>query len=168
MAAQTAIPLAEYLRTTYEGTDREYVQGCVVERGMPPYQHGKIQLLLGVHFHRLRQSALLFAASEVRLQLGPELVRIPDVAVFHGREPESNPIVERPLVVIELSSPDDRMSATLQKLEEYRAAGVPHIWFVDIDQKRLFVYRADGLFAVEQYELPEFKFTLTRADLELG
>jgi Uma2 family endonuclease len=168
MAGQTAIPLAEYLRTTYEGTDREYVHGCIVERGMPPYKHGRIQKQLCAIFDALEKRWPLFAATEVRLQITSDVVRIPDFCVFEGQEPAADPVREIPQVVVEISSPDDRLSATLQKLEEYRAAGIPNIWFVDIDQRRLFVYRADGLFAVEQYELPEFQFTLTRADLELG
>ncbi len=34
----------EYLRTSYEGTDREYVDGEVVERSMPSLDHSEIQV----------------------------------------------------------------------------------------------------------------------------
>ena len=41
MAAQTRVTPEDYLKTSFAGLDREYVDGEVVERGMPTYSHSK-------------------------------------------------------------------------------------------------------------------------------
>jgi hypothetical protein len=38
---------AEYLSTSFENPDREYVHGEIVERGTPDYSHGRMQVELG-------------------------------------------------------------------------------------------------------------------------
>jgi Uma2 family endonuclease len=47
MGVHTAIPLEEYLDTTFEGLDREFRDGEVVERSMPDFIHGECQLPAG-------------------------------------------------------------------------------------------------------------------------
>jgi Uma2 family endonuclease len=43
-----------------------------------------------------------------------------------------------PLVAIEILSPDDRLIEVRQKLEEYQAWGVPHIWLIDPRSHRFY------------------------------
>jgi hypothetical protein len=50
VGAQTLIPLDNYLSTSVEGIDREFHHGTLMERSLPDYLHGKIQLLLGAFF----------------------------------------------------------------------------------------------------------------------
>jgi len=52
-------------------------------------------------------------------------------------------------VVIEVLSPDDRMAAVLEKLEEYRGWGVRHVWLVDPHSRRMYAWDA-GLREVER------------------
>jgi Uma2 family endonuclease len=40
---KTLMTAEEYLRTSFEGVDREYVDREIVERPMPTYDHGEIQ-----------------------------------------------------------------------------------------------------------------------------
>ena len=88
-----------------------------------------------------------------------------DLAVFFGAEP-SAPIPDAPpYVVVEVLSPDDRFSEIMEKLEEYRAWGIPNIWFVDPWARKLNVYGASGLVQVESLNLPEYNFQITAADL---
>ena len=44
MSTRTKISLEEYLHTSFEdGPDREYVDGELVERAMPTFEHGLLQ-----------------------------------------------------------------------------------------------------------------------------
>jgi Uma2 family endonuclease len=162
MATQTAIPIEEYLHTSYEGTDREFRDGEIIERSMPDSLHGKCQLLLGVFFMALRKRLQLHAVSETRVRLPNRRVLIPDVAVFHPSEPPLLPD-SAPLVAIEVLSPDDRFSEVRSKLEEYRVWGVPHVWLIDPHSRRLFNYER-GLHEVETLRIEELGIELTPPD----
>src|SRR5688572_24910596 len=115
MASRLQVAPAEYLSMSFEGTDREYVRGEIVERSMPTLSHSDAQAELAHRFRLLKDSQDLFAYTEIRLRLAHDLFRIPDVAVFAGKPNEevpSNP----PLVAIEIISPDDRHSELQEKL----------------------------------------------------
>ena len=71
------------------------------------------------------------------------------------------------MVAIEIASPDDRLTETLKKLEEYRDWGVEHIWLIDPIEKKFYQYDATGLRPVHHFELPQYNFTITLADLSL-
>jgi Uma2 family endonuclease len=82
IAARLQVAPEEYLATSFDGTDREYVRGEIVERSMPDYVHGRMEAKLLVRFGQLEGSYRLFACSGTRMQLASDLYRIPDVAVF--------------------------------------------------------------------------------------
>ena len=158
MGAKTAIPVDEYLHTSFDGTDREYRDGEVVERSMHDRLHGVTQALMGAFFAPLRRSLSLCVCSETRMKLREGLYLIPDVAVFW---PAVTPAIpdSPPLIAIEILSPDDRMSAVRDKLQEYRAWGVGHVWLVDPRSKRL--YTCDtGLTETNLFRVPELGITL--------
>ena len=69
MATQSLVAPETYLTMSFEGPDREYVDGELVERGMPTYLHARIQMILGALFETLRKQHPVFAASELRLAL---------------------------------------------------------------------------------------------------
>ena len=164
----TLIASETYLQMSFDGPDREYVEGELRERGTPTYAHGRIQALIGFHFDVLREKHPVFAACGVRLALHPNHVyRIPDVSVFAGREPTEAIPDMPPLVAIEIVSPDDRTSETLKKFEEYRNWGVTHIWLIDPIEKTFFRYDATGLHPVSTLDLAEYSFSITLADLGL-
>jgi Uma2 family endonuclease len=163
MGVQTAIPIDEYLHTSFEGTDREYRDGEVVERSMPDYLHGKCQLLLGALFIALRNRLKLYPCTETRMRLPNNRVLIPDVAVFHPSEPLNVPD-SPPLIAIEVLSSDDRMSQVRSKLEEYRAWGVPHVWLVDPYSRRLYDCQ-EKLNEVDALRIGELDIELKPADI---
>jgi Uma2 family endonuclease len=87
------------------------------------------------------------------MRLRSNLVLIPDVAVFYPAEPARVPETP-PLLVAEVLSLDDRLTAVREKLEEYKAWGVPHVWLVDPHAKRC--YTCDqGLTEVASLRIPE-------------
>lgn len=168
MATQTLVAPETYLTTSFEGPDREYVDGELVERGMPTYLHARIQALLSFLFENLRKHYPVFVVSELRLALhASHRYRIPDICVFAGREPTEAIPDTPPLVAIEIVSPDDRTSETLKKFEEYRHWGVTHIWLIDPIEKTFFRYDATGLHPVSTLDLPEYSFSIRLADLNL-
>ena len=99
------------------------------------------------------------------MRLAEDLYRIPDVAVFEGTGPTEAVPTAPPLLVVEISSPEDRLDATLQKLDEYRTWGVRHIWLIEPERKRIHVYDQGSLTAVSRLELPQFGFAVTAHEL---
>jgi Uma2 family endonuclease len=163
VATKTQITAEQYLRMTFEH-DAEFVHGEIVERTMPDYIHGRLEGLLFARFDSLRQSHQLYPSVEVRLNLGPEVYRIPDVSVFAAPPQQAVPETP-PLIVIEILSKDDRHSDVMQKLEEYLAWGVANIWVVDPIAKRFSAFNQLGLQNVSSFSLPNYPFQLTPSGL---
>ncbi len=159
----TGVRVEEYLRTSFPDLDREYRDGEIVERSLPTYMHGKVQALLVAVFLALRGKLPVFPCVETRMKIRTGLYLIPDVAVFYQQEPEDVPETP-PLVVIEVLSPDDRMTAVLEKLEEYRAWGVRHVWLVDPHSRRMYTWDA-GLKEVENLAAVEVGVDLGAAEI---
>lgn len=111
----------------------------------------------------LQSSHQVFTGVEVRVRLAPDLIRIPDIALW-TELPEKMPKVA-PLLVVEVSSPDDRLHDLLQRFEDFRAWGVRHMWLVEPELKKLYVYDRGSLTEVARLELPEFDFAVTSGEL---
>jgi Uma2 family endonuclease len=86
------------------------------------------------------------------------------VSVF-ASEPECEVPDRPPLVAIEVLSPDDRIGYLIPKLDEYQRWGVANIWLADPEDRKLLVYRADGLHEVDQLELPALGIVLSKRDI---
>ena len=163
MATKSQIRAEDYLRMTFEH-DAEFVHGEIVERSMPDEIHSAIQFLILLKFGSLVQSYPLYPRPEIRMRVGRDRYRIADIAVFAGSHPQ--PVPETPpLVVVEILSKDDRYSDVMQKLDEYREWGVPHIWVIDPSTKRFSMYTELGLQNVSSLVLPDYPFQLTPAEL---
>src|SRR5665213_1336467 len=158
MGAKSAISLEQYLHTTFPDVDREYRDGEIVERSLPDYLHGRVQGAIFAFFWALRTELALFPCVETRMRLRSNLVLIPDVAVFYPSGPARVPDTA-PLVVAVVLSLDDRLTAVREKLEEYKAWGVPHVWLVDPHTKRLYM-RDPGLVEVTSWQIPELGIEL--------
>jgi len=163
MNARTGVTVEEYLHTSFPDLDREYRDGEIVERSLPTYLHGKVQALLVAVFLALRGKLPLFPCVETRMKVRTGLYLIPDVAVFYPQEPEEVPETP-PLAVIEVLSPDDRMAAVLEKLEEYRAWGVRHVWLVDPHSQRMYSCEA-GLVEVTRLAAPDLGVEIAAAQI---
>ncbi|MEO8098424.1 MAG: Uma2 family endonuclease [Acidobacteriota bacterium] len=164
MGAKTAITVEQYLQTSFPDIDKEYWDGKIVERSLPDNPHSATQALLIAFFMALRKTLHTYPRPELRLKLSDGLFRIPDVSVFHPHaSPELVPTTP-PLIAIEILSPDDRMTEVHAKLEEYSAWGVPHVWLVDPQSKRM--YSCDPVFThVQSLRVPELNLELTAADI---
>ena len=52
---------------------------------------------------------------------------------------------EPPEVAVEVLSPEDRVSALQQRIDDYLAFGIPAVWVVDPETRRGFIHTADGV-----------------------
>jgi Uma2 family endonuclease len=155
------VSLAEYLATSYD-LDVEYVDGVLVERNMGPWLHSLVQANSVVALDKKYPD--LYVLPAVRCQTSPSRFRLPDVCMLLTR-PEGRFVAEAPFLVIEVLSEEDRMSSTLEKLEEYRQKGVLHIWVIDPRLQRMFVSEAKALREVDVFRTDNPLLELTREEV---
>ena len=165
MSTKTTISIEEYLRTSYEDLDREYVDGEIVERSLPDELHSKTQWRLSGLIWDFSKTRPFHGRPDLRSRVSATRIRIPDVAIFAGAEPTERVPTKPPLVAIEILSPDDRHSEVMQKFEEYKDWGVQHVWLVDPHRRKLQVYGSGTLSEVSVLEIPEYDVRFTAADV---
>ncbi|HEY3458167.1 MAG TPA: Uma2 family endonuclease [Bryobacteraceae bacterium] len=143
MAAGTQISVEEYLHTVYR-PDCDYVDGVVEERNLGERDHSWIQgRLVAFFLARFKESGVA-ALPEWRFQTKPTRFRIPDVVVTRGK-PDEQILTKPPLLCIEILSSEDRVSRTNLRIQEYLDFGVPVVWLVDPAERRVWVYRKNGM-----------------------
>jgi Uma2 family endonuclease len=140
----TLVSVEEYLRTSFQNGDREYVDGVFVERNLGEKSHSKTQGELIVFFRALRRTLRAYAFPEQRVQVSPTRFRVPDVCVYLGAEPDEEVFTAPPFLVTEILSPDDRVSEVQEKIDDYLRFGVPFIWVIDPRLQRGWVHTAEG------------------------
>ncbi len=80
----------------------------------------------------------LLVLPELRVRIEPRRFRVIDLAVYRGSWPEGRYATQPAFAAIEIVSPDDRYGRLTHRLEDYRRWGVPHVWLVDPELKRLY------------------------------
>jgi Uma2 family endonuclease len=136
MATSSAVPVEEYLRTTYH-PDMEYLEGQLVERHVGEYFHSWLQTLIVATLAPRAQEYRFRVFTEQRVKVSDRpRYRIPDICV-KALPHQITPILLRPDLAIEVVSPDDEAAEMLAKIGDYLAAGIPHIWVVDPYQRTL-------------------------------
>jgi Uma2 family endonuclease len=143
MPVGAQISVDDYLHTTYH-PDCDYVDGVVEERNLGEVDHGLAQLRLGHFFMGLFRQTGLLPITEVRMQVSRTRFRIPDVTVTRGK-PDEQILTKPPLLCIEILSPEDRVSRTNARIQEYLNFGVPVVWLVDPAERRVWIYRKNGI-----------------------
>jgi Uma2 family endonuclease len=153
------IAVEEYLHTSFDNPDPEYRDGELVERSPADTAHGSAHASVGAFFVLRCRGLHLFPCSSVRLKVREELYLVPDISVFWPDEPVLAFPDRPPLIVIEILSDGDRLTAVRSKLGEYRAWGVPHVWLVDPYLRKLYACDA-GLTEVATLRVPELDLEL--------
>ena len=136
MESRTLIPVDEYLATVYR-PDCDYVDGEILERNLGELDHNRIQKKLLLYFAGREAQWGVEAIQEQRVQVGSTRFRIPDVAVVLGRADEQI-LTRPPHLCIEILSPEDRMSRMEERVSDYLAMGVPHVWVLNPRTKAAF------------------------------
>ena len=162
--APTALSIAEFLSRSYEKPEPEYVAGEVLDRSMPKDAHSQAQAELCVSFGVVRRKHTLFIRPELRVRTGEESVRVIDVAIYTDKPNApipSNP----PLIAVEILSPDDRAHVVLEKLNEYSAWGVRHVWLVDPESREMFAWDGRSLAKQDALVAAEVEASLSPNDV---
>ena len=142
MEPATLLSVQEYLGTSFQDGDREYVDGRVVERHGGEIDHAECQTGF-VTFFRARYPQF-WSAVAVRVQVSPTRFRVPDVCLVAGPRPAGRIVTEPPFLVVEVLSPDDRASDLQEKVDDYLRLGIRCVWVVNPKGPRAFVHTLDG------------------------
>ena len=151
MATAAQLPVSEYLRTTYR-PDREYVDGELRERNVGKWLHARVQALLASWFVHHESAWNIVSGTEQRTQVSPTRIRIPDLVVLRSG-PQPDVLVEPPLLIVEILSPDDTYSELQERCEDYRRMGVETIWLIDPVTRSGRMCSAAGWVAAERLEV---------------
>ncbi len=128
--ATVQISLDEYLRSSYH-PDCDYVDGEVQERNLGEFDHAAVQMFLGNWFFQHRDEWQLHVLPEMRIRVSATRVRIADICLMARSQPVEQVPTKPPLAVIEILSPEDRISRYGQRLADYRQMGIPNVWVID-------------------------------------
>lgn len=129
MATSTRLSLLEYIKTSYR-PDREYVDGELLDRHVGKWEHARLQALLAAWLQSQEKTWLVKVATNQRVEVSATRVRIPDVLLV-SRGPQPEVIVEPPVLVVEILSPDDTYTETQSRSADYLRMGVPCVWIID-------------------------------------
>jgi len=137
------VSLETYLRTVYR-PDCDFVDGVLQERNVGESDHSWIQLRIGSFFLNRFPETGIVAIPEWRFQVKPTRFRIPDLVVVRGR-PNERILTQTPLLCIEILSPEDTISRMNVRIQDYLDFGVPEVWLVDPQERRVWIHRRDGM-----------------------
>jgi Uma2 family endonuclease len=140
MSTKVLMDVSEYLRTSFEGSDREYLDGEIVERNMGEIPHGDVQTNLIGLLRQMRKQLGIRVIAEIRVQISSRRYRVPDIAVWRNDNIGTGIPTLPPFLVVEILSPEDRMVRLLPKIQEYLAIGVEWIWIVDPQEQSALLY----------------------------
>jgi len=147
MAAVPNPPLVaadEYLNSSYHPYV-EYVDGVLVERGMPTIAHSLLQTILIRYFADYERPLRFLTLPEVRTQIAERAkYRIPDVMLCPVPLPTGKVVTSVPWAVIEILSPDDKLPEQLARFRDYKRIGVRQVVLLDLEDLIAFRFEEDG------------------------
>lgn len=150
------MPVEEYLATRYPDGDREYLDGVVVERNVGTPGHSALQKILIVHLSAFEKPLKIAVRPECRTRIEETRYRVPDVLVMERPFRQTDRVVvDSPLLIVEIVSPEDRHSDTLRRFREYEKLGVRYIVQMDPEDRTTYLFvrgdlvRGDGMDTVE-------------------
>jgi Uma2 family endonuclease len=163
LATAALISVSEYLNTSYR-PDQELLDGCLVERNLGEFDHSRLQGALVAWFWPRQHEWNIRVLPEQRIQVSATRFRVPDVSVI-SREQDLEAVFTRPpLLCIEVLSKDDTLRGMQERVDDYRAFGVPNIWVLDPAKRRAYVCM-HGDFREPEGEILEIALTPIRIHL---
>lgn len=115
MSAKVLMGVAEYLRTGFDGSDCEYLDGEIVERNWGDLPHGDTQGNLLNLLHQLRPKLGIRVLPEITIKISPTRYRVADLAVWRNDDIGTGIPTAAPFLVIEILSPKTAWSACCRK-----------------------------------------------------
>jgi Uma2 family endonuclease len=129
MTTKPQLSLEEYLETTFENGDCDYVEGEVIERQVGKVLHSFVQA--AVLQYLLSHPRRLLALPEIRIAVGESRYRVADVAAWsEGRIGTGIPKV-LPFLAVEVLSPGESFIYIQEKIQDYLRAGIADVWVID-------------------------------------
>ena len=163
MDKQTLVAVEEYLGTSYE-PDVDYVDGVLEERDLGEFDHSDLQTEIALWLRNNYRPLGLNAFVELRTQVSATRYRVPDVLVIQGNRPKRGLVTTPPLAVIEVLSPEDRLSRVRTKMNDFLRFGVRHCWLIDPETRTASEYTLAGTHEVNDLVLrcsdPDFQIPL--------
>ncbi len=129
MGVATLISREEYLSTSYR-PDPDYLEGEVIERNVDKRIHACSQAEIAAWVGSRKTQFRLQPLTELRLQVTPNRVRIPDLLIAKIPIPDEEVFTHPPYLCIEIMSPDDTMANLQDRLDDYLTFGIPNIWVI--------------------------------------
>ena len=105
---------------------------------------------------------------ERRMQVSPTRFRVPDVMLVRESKLLERIVRTPPLLCIEVLSPDDTLDSMQDRIDDYLAMGVAHIWILNPRKRRAFVADAQGLHAVEELAVPGTEVRVSTREVFAG
>jgi Uma2 family endonuclease len=130
----------EYLRTSFEDADRDFVDGEVFERNMGELPHATVQAEVLYRLRSMGEDLGLRVLPEIRTQVARTRFRVADVAVWPPGDIGSKIPTVPPFLVVEVLSAEDRLVRLQPKIQDYLRYGVAWVWVIDPDERRAMVY----------------------------
>jgi len=140
-SAQRAVYLSpdEFLLYDTPEGKAELVRGELRVTPFPGGRHGIVAKTVAVALDNLvkpRRLGFVFVDASFELMALPRTVRAPDVAFVRAERLAPGAIDDgfvkvTPDLAVEVLSPSERASRLDEKLEDYRAVGIPLIWVID-------------------------------------
>jgi Uma2 family endonuclease len=152
-ARNLPISVSEYLHTSYQ-PDCDYVDGVIEERNLGELDHADVQDSLLAWFRAHRKEWGYRSVPEIRIQISPTRFRIADVCLIANSAPREQIIQTPPLAVIEILSPEDRVSRYRERLEDYRKMGIKHVWVVDPSERKGFDCSTGSWIETKDFAVP--------------
>jgi Uma2 family endonuclease len=181
MAAVPNLPLIsvdDYLAASYPDGDREYLDGVVTERNVGTPGHSALQKILIVHLAAFEKRLKIAVRPECRTRIAETRYRVPDVLVMERPFHQTDRVVlDAPLLIVEILSPDDRHIETLRRFREYQKLGVRYIVQMDPEDRTTYMFtrgdlvQRDDLASIETRSGPlpfNTRDLLALLDQELG
>src|SRR5664280_2929900 len=144
MDATTLGSVEEYLSSVYD-PDLDYVDGELEDRNVGEKDHAKLQLKV---VRLLDNLGGWFVTIETRIRVSPTRFRVPDVCVY-AQEPDEQVFNDPPLLVIEVLSPEDRMSRMQRKIEDCYGMGCMNVWILDPWRRKAYLYDGSAMVEVQ-------------------
>jgi Uma2 family endonuclease len=125
----------EYLRTSFDGSDCEFLDGEVVERNWGDFLHGSVHGNVGGLLFEFRKTLGIHVSMSIRIRINPQRFRVADLGVWRDDNIGTRIPTVPPFLVVEILSPEDRMVRMVPKIQEYLSIGVEYVWVIDPEEK---------------------------------
>jgi len=168
MAVAELVSAEQYLHSSFEH-DAEFVEGRLVQRPMPTWEHAAMQGFLVEELRVIGRRLGLFAVPEQRVQIRPDRFRVPDVCVVTEKpdgEPGRRIVTRPPYLCVEILSPEDTAVETMDKVREYLHFGVAWVWVIDPVSLTGQVHSRNGVVGVEDRIFSTDRFTVDLSQAE--